>query len=325
MAFARQRSDEIDGLESQTRLPEGLDREAPPAEAAALARRRRRAGQNQLAAVIRRFARHRLALLGLLIFILLALMALFPGWFSPANPIRVVLSDALEPPSLAHPLGTDSFGRDVLARVVHGSRVSLFVGLASVLASILIGIPIGLIGGFRGGRLDNILMRFMDAILSFPPLLLAVAIMGSLGADIRNVILALGLVYTPLFARLVRSTVLSAKEEDYVLAVRAVGARDRRIIFFHILPNVLAPLVVQATATFSFAIIAEASLSFLGLGVQPPTPSWGQDINEGRRYIQEAWWTVVGPALMISLAVLGIDFLGDGLRDALDPHMRTAQ
>jgi ABC-type dipeptide/oligopeptide/nickel transport system permease subunit len=272
---------------------------------------------------LRRLARNRLAVLGAVIVFLLLAAALFSPLVSSADPVLMNLEAVLRAPDGSHPFGTDSFGRDVFGRVVYGSRVSLMVGLFSTAIALAAGIPIGLLAGYAGGATDNILMRFMDALLSVPALLLAIAVMGTLGPDIQNVMLALGLVNAPTLARLVRGSVLSVKEEVYVTAARSLGASSPRIVLYHILPNVVAPIVVQTTFLFSRAILAEATLSFLGLGTQPPTPSWGQDLNEGRRYIEQAYWVVVAPALAITVSVLGINFLGDGLRDALDPRSRA--
>jgi len=239
---------------------------------------------------------------------------------APYNPVAISLGDKVQPPSPSHWLGTDYFGRDVLSRVLYGGRVSLSVGLLVVVIAMAIGVPIGLGSGFLGGRADNLLMRLMDAFLTFPPLLLAVAIVGSLGPDIQNVMMALGIVNIPIFARLVRGSILAVREELYVAAARALGAGALRIVLLHILRNVVAPIVVQITVTFSAAIIAEASLSFLGLGAQPPHPSWGRDLNEARRYLEDGPWLLMAPSAAIMLGVLSLNFLGDGLRDAMDPR-----
>ncbi|MCL4466204.1 MAG: ABC transporter permease [Chloroflexi bacterium] len=239
---------------------------------------------------------------------------------APFDPIQISLANKLVPPTPAHLLGTDYFGRDQMSRVLYGGQVSLYVGLLVVVIAAAVGVPIGLVAGFIGGRVDNLLMRLMDALLTFPPLLLAVAIVGSLGADIQNVMLALGIVNIPIFARLVRGSTLALREEVYVEAARALGASPLRIVFLHILRNAVAPIVVQMTVTFSSAIISEASLSFLGLGAQPPTPSWGRDLNEARRFLEDAPWLLIAPTAVIMLSVLSVNFFGDGLRDALDPR-----
>jgi peptide/nickel transport system permease protein len=257
---------------------------------------------------------------GLVTLAMLVALASLASVVAPYDPTTINLSDKLQAPSTSHWLGTDYFGRDVLSRVLHGGRVSLAVGLLVVVIAMAVGIPIALAAGFLGGRVDNLLMRVMDAFLTFPPLLLAVAIVGSLGPEIQNVMLALGLVNIPVFARLVRGSTLTAREEVYVAAARALGASVLRIVVAHVLRNVVAPIVVQMTVTFSAAIVAEASLSFLGLGAQPPDPSWGRDLNEARRYLAEAPWLMLAPTAAIMASVLSLNFLGDGLRDAMDPR-----
>lgn len=265
-------------------------------------------------------AQHRLALSGLIFLCMLVALAIFAPWVVPYEPIQMNVREALSPPSLSHPFGTDSFGRDVLSRLIFGSRVSLTVGLLSIGAAIFIGIPVGVLAAYTSGALDNVLMRVMDAMLTFPPILLAIAIMGALGPNITNVIFALALINIPVFARLSRSATLSVMAEDYITAAKGNGAGHARITFQHVLPNILGPLLVQATASFSIAIIQEATLSFLGLGTQPPWPSWGLMLSIGRRYIEQAWWLTVAPSLIITLTVMKINFIGDGLRDALDPQ-----
>lgn len=279
--------------------------------------------KSQLQLAGRAFAHHHLAVAGLVILGMMVLLALLAPWIVPADPIAQDLMHDSEPPTLAHPLGTDSLGRDLLSRVIYGARISLSVALMPVLVSLIVGLPLGLLSGYIGGWFDAAVMRIVDAMLSFPAILLAIAIMGTLGPSVQNVVIALALVYIPVDARLVRGSTLSAGEMEYVTAARAVGAPDLRIAFLHILPNVLGPLTVQATASFSTAIIAESTLSFLGMGSQPPTPSWGIMLNEGRRYMDDAPWIVLVPGIAITLAVMAVNFLGDGLRDALDPQSRA--
>lgn len=269
---------------------------------------------------MRQFTRNAAALAGIVVLVALVVASALAGFLAPHDPTAIKLGDKLQPPGPTHWLGTDYFGRDVLSRVMHGGQVSLAVGLLVVGIAMVVGIPIALVAGFLGGRVDDLLMRVMDALLTFPPLLLAVAIVGSLGPEIHNVMLALGLVNIPVFARLVRASTLAVREEMYVAAARALGAPTSRIVVGHVLRNVVAPIVVQMTVTFSGAIIAEASLSFLGLGAQPPHPSWGRDLSEARRYLADAPWLVLGPTAAIVASVLSLNFLGDGLRDALDPR-----
>ncbi len=280
----------------------------------------RRYHRGALGMATRQFARNHAALAGLVGLVMLVATSVLAPLLVPYDPVQISLSEKLQPPNPAHLLGTDHFGRDVLSRVMLGGQVSLSVGLIVVAIALAVGLPIGLAAGYFGGRLDNVLMRLMDAFLTFPPLLLALAIVGSLGPDIKNVMLALGVVSIPTLARIVRGSTLATREEVYVSAARALGVSPPGIVVRHILPNVIAPIVVQMTVTFSAAIISEASLSFLGLGAQPPTPSWGRDLNEGRRFLEDAPWLLGVPTAVIMAAVLSVNFIGDGLRDALDPR-----
>jgi peptide/nickel transport system permease protein len=272
---------------------------------------------------LRRLTRHRAAVVGGCILLVSILSAIFAPLLAPYDPIAMDLSAAVSPPSIQHLLGTDSYGRDVLSRILFGARVSLFIGLSSVGWAVLVGVPVGLVAGYFGGVAGNFLMRIVDALLSFPPILLAIAISGSMGGGQGTVIFALGMIYVPVFARLVRGSTLSLREEVFVMAAESYGAPAVKILIRHVMPNLVGILVVQFTLGFSSAIISEATLSFLGLGVPPPLPSWGRDLNDARGYLRDAWWLVMIPAMTIVINVLGINFLGDGLRDALDPRMRT--
>ena len=240
-----------------------------------------------------------------------------------ASPLRMVPQDRMAGPSWALPLGADVFGRDLLARLVYGARLSLEVAFASVLAALAVGSALGLLAGYAGGRTDQALMRVMDVFFSFPAVLLALGIVAALGPHPANVMLAIAVVYTPIFARVVRGPVLALKEREFVEASRALGAPAGRIVGRHILPNLASVLVVQTSIALSWAILTEASLSFLGLSAQPPTPSWGAMLNEGRQNLELAPHLAVFPGLAIMLAVLGFNLLGDGLRDALDPRKRS--
>lgn len=271
---------------------------------------------------LRRFRRNKMAIVGTAILVLSVVLAIVAPILAPHGPLEMDLEHRLTGPSARHPLGSDMFGRDVLSRVLFGARISLMVGITAILWSGLVGIPAGLIAGYFGGISGNVIMRIMDALLSFPPLLLAIAIAGSLGGGQASVIFALGFIYVPVFARLVRGRTLSLSEEVFVMAAKSYGASSVKILMRHILPNVVGVIVVQATIGFSGAILAEATLSFLGLGVPPPLPSWGRDLNDGRPFIRDAWWLIIIPAMTIIINVLGINFLGDGLRDALDPRTR---
>ncbi|MBX9651963.1 MAG: ABC transporter permease [Xanthobacteraceae bacterium] len=267
----------------------------------------------------RQFLRNRAATVGLVCLLVICLVAIAAPLIAPFDPAAIKLSEKLRPPSLIHWLGTDHFGRDVLSRMIWGARISLSVGLTVVIFALATGVPVGLISGYTGGNTDNTLMRLMDGFLTFPPLLLGVAIVGLLGPDVQNVMLALGIVQMPVFARIVRSATLAVREETYITATRALGAGVGRIIG-HILGNIMSAIVVQVTIGFSAAVIAEASLSFLGLGVQPPASSWGRDLSEARRFMNDAPWLFLAPTAAIMICVMSINFLGDGLRDALQPR-----
>jgi peptide/nickel transport system permease protein len=276
------------------------------------------AGSLVLAA--RQFPRHRAAMVGLVCLTLICFLTLLAPLIAPYDPVQIKLAAKLKPPSLEHWLGTDHFGRDVFSRLLYGGRTSLSVGLLVVGFAFVLGVPLGLASGYFGGRVDNLSMRLVDAFLTFPPLLLAVALVGLLGPDIQNVMLALGIVQAPVLARMVRGSTLAVREEVYVTAARALGASPSRIALSHLLRNVVSPIVVQLTIVFSAAVVAEASLSFLGFGTQPPQPSWGRDMSEARRFLGDAPWMFMAPTGTIMLCVLSINFLGDGLRDAMDPR-----
>jgi peptide/nickel transport system permease protein len=271
---------------------------------------------------VRRALSARFALFGAIVVIAVLLMALCAPLISPYDPIKQDLSIALATPSLVHLLGTDNNGRDVLTRVIWGTRISLIAGLTSVAIGVIAGSVLGLMAGYWGGPIDDLLMRLVDAVLSFPALVLALALGAVLGAGLSGVLVALGVVYTPTFARLMRGQVLTIRTREYVHAARLLGGRDWWILARHVLPNTATPIVVQASLSIGFAILAEASLSFLGLGVQPPDPAWGSMINAGRGYLQQAPWMVFGPGAALFLTVLALNFVGDGIRDALDPRTR---
>jgi peptide/nickel transport system permease protein len=273
-------------------------------------------------ALFRRLLRVRLAGLGLGIAVGLLVFAAAADVISPYDPVRQDYAAVLQAPSRSHPMGTDELGRDVLSRVIHGSRISLLVGLVSVGLAICAGVAIGFVAGYGAGWLDESLMRLIDAIWAFPALLLALAITAALGQSIGNAMLAIGVVFTPAFARLVRAQTLSVREMDYVLAARVMGAAPARILLRHIWPNVTSPVIVQASLYVSFAIITEASLSFLGVGVSPPTPAWGSMLRAGYRYLNTAFWLPFFPGMAIFVTVLGLNLLGDGLRVVLDPRLR---
>jgi ABC-type dipeptide/oligopeptide/nickel transport system permease subunit len=271
----------------------------------------------------RRALSTRFALFGGIVVLVVVVVAICAPLISPYDPIKQDLVAALAGPSVAHPLGTDNNGRDVLARVIWGTRISLIAGVVSVSMGAIAGCAVGLTAGYWGGQIDGLLMRLVDAVLSFPALILALALGAVLGAGLNGVLIALGVVYTPTFARLMRGQVLTIRTREYVHAARLLGGRDWWILLRHILPNTATPIVVQASLSVGFAILAEASLSFLGLGVQPPEPSWGSMINAGRGYLQQAPWMVFGPGAALFVTVLGLNFVGDSIRDALDPRLRV--
>lgn len=253
---------------------------------------------------------------------LLLIAAMLAPWIAPFDPVRDAdLDNHLRPPGGQFLLGTDTFGRDVFSRIVYGTRISLGVGVAVQASALTLGLALGLLSGFYGGRVDNLIMRLAEVIFAFPGLLFAIAIMAVIGPSLYNVFLALGLVSWTSLARVVRGQVLSIKGQEYIEAARGLGATGARIIFRHILPNTLAPAVVLVTLGIGGAILAEASLSFLGLGAQPPAPSWGSMLSTGRDYLQQAPWLSVYPGLAIFLTVMGFNLLGDGIRDLLDPRM----
>lgn len=269
-----------------------------------------------------RLVRRRGAMVGLAVIAAIILLAIFAPLISPYDPSAQSYSTVRKPPSVAHWFGTDEVGRDLLTRVIYGARASLAAGVISVGIAIAIGVPFGLLAGTSGGLVDGLISRLTDAMLACPFLILAIALAAFLGPSLSNAMIAIGITATPLFVRLTRGQVLSVKSEDYVEAARAVGNPRWRIAFRHILPNVLPQLLVQATLTVATAIIAEASLSFLGLGQQPPAPSWGSMLNSAQRFLINAPWMAVWPGLAIFITVLSFNLLGDGLRDALDPRSK---
>ncbi len=276
--------------------------------------------RGSMALAVRQFPRNRAATVGLAILLTICLASAFAPWVAPYDPIQIKLSMKLKPPSFEHLMGTDHFGRDIFSRMLWGGRTSLSVGLLVVGFAFVLGVPLGLASGYFGGKVDNALMRLVDAFLTFPPLLLAVALVGLLGPDIKNVMLALGLVQAPILARMVRGSTLAVREDVYVTAARALGASPLRIVLSHLLRNMVSPIVVQLTVVFAAAVVSEASLSFLGFGTQPPAPSWGRDMSEARRFLADAPWMFLAPTSIIAVCVLSINFMGDGLRDALDPR-----
>lgn len=269
-----------------------------------------------------RLLRYPSAELGLILVVIYVGVALFAGVLAPYSPVEQHAKDRLQEPSLTYLLGTDEFGRDILSRLMYGATNSLRVALLSVAAACLLGSALGMIAGYAGGLLDNSIMRVMDLFFAFPAILLALSIVAALGPGANNTILAISVVYTPIFARVARGPVLSIKAMEFVQAARSIGARHLRVLVRHILPNTVAPIIVQITLALSWAMLTEAGLSFLGLGTIPPAPSWGSMLSESRRLMELAPWMAISPGLAIMLGVLGFNLLGDGLRDALDPKLK---
>ncbi len=280
--------------------------------------------RSQWVEVWRRLKRNKMAILGLVILIILVLLALFADVIANYDNVVIKqnLAHRLQGPSAAHWLGTDEFGRDIFARLVHGTRVSLQVGIVAVGISIVIGGILGAVAGYYGGKLDNTIMRIMDIFLAVPSILLAIAIVSALGPSIINLMLAISISSVPSYARIVRASVLSIRDQEFIEAAKAIGASNTRIIFRHIIPNSLAPVIVQATLGVASAILSTAGLSFIGLGIQPPAPEWGSMLSGGRQYLRYAWWVTTFPGVAIMITILSLNLLGDGLRDALDPRLK---
>lgn len=280
--------------------------------------------RSQWREVWRMLVKNKMAMLGLFILIVLVLLALFADVIADYDTVVIKqnLSHRLQGPSAAHWLGTDEFGRDILARLIHGTRVSLKVGILAVGLSIIVGGILGAISGFYGGTIDNIIMRAMDIFLAVPSILLAIAIVSALGPSMINLMIAISVSSVPTYARIVRASVLSIRDQEFIEAARAIGASNTRIIFQHIIPNALAPVIVQGTLGVANAILSIAGLSFIGLGILPPAPEWGSMLSGGRQYLRYAWWVTTFPGLAIMITILSLNLLGDGLRDALDPRLK---
>ena len=269
-----------------------------------------------------RFVRHPLGIAGGIILLVLIFAAVFGKAIAPYDPLGMDFSARFAPPSFAHPMGTDDFGRDTLSRVLYGAQVSLKVGVISVTIATLIGTTLGMLAGYGNRIMDEVIMRNMDILFAFPAMLLAIAIMAILGRGVNNAMIAIGIVYIPIFARIARGEVLAVKNEEFVEVARALGATDFEILYRHIFPNILGPIIVEISLSLSFAILAEAALSFFGLGTQPPDPSWGRMLSEGRAYIRQSVWMGIMPGIAIMLSVMGFNFFGDAMRDVLDPKTR---
>ncbi|MFH1644959.1 MAG: ABC transporter permease [Candidatus Omnitrophota bacterium] len=272
--------------------------------------------------MIKNFLNNRLAVFGGVVVLLLAVVALFAPFLSPYDPTDVNIQQALREPSFNHLFGTDHLGRDVLSRIIFGARVSLSIGFSSVGIAVFIGLLIGSIAGYYGGRIDSFLMRFVDIMLCFPSFFLILAVVAVLEPNITNIMIVIGITSWMGVARLVRAEILSLKDREFILAVRALGANDFRIIFFHLIPNAIGPVLVSAVLRVAAAVLIESSLSFLGLGVQPPTPSWGNILMEGKASLGVCWWLTLFPGVAILITVLSYNLLGEGLRECFSPHKR---
>jgi len=270
----------------------------------------------------KRLIKNKLTVVGAVLITLMALMAILSPWLTTHDPYKMDFKQRLNPPSQDHFLGTDEYGRDVYSRIVLGSTVAMRVGFFSVSLSLILGVLLGLFSGYYGGWTDSIIMRIMDAVVTFPTLLLAIGIMAVLGPGLINLMIAIGVVYTPRFARVVRSSVLSIREKEYIEAARVTGCNNFSIIFQHILPNCWPPVIILSTINFGYAILWEAALSYLGLGAPPPTPSWGSVLSEGKDFMVIAPWLTTFPGIAIAFVVLGLNLFGDGLRDVLDPRLK---
>ena len=272
-----------------------------------------------------RFFHNKLAMIGSAFLLFFVILAIFAPLIAPYDPLANDYSAILSAPTKSHPFGTDNLGRDILSRIIFGSRISLRVSLVSVAIATAAGVLLGVIAGFFGGIVDIVISRILEVMFSFPEVLLALLIMSILGASLNNIMIAIGIVYTPIFARITRGAVLTIKDSLYVEAATTMGVKKRVIIVRHILPNILSPVIVQVTLSLAFAILSEAALSFLGIGVEPDVPSWGMMLNYGKTWIELAWWVGVFPGIAIALTVLGFNVLGDGLRDVLDPSLRNVE
>lgn len=271
----------------------------------------------------RSFRRSKTAVVGMVIIVFFILLALFGPFIAKEGLNNQLAADRLQPPSAEYWLGTDDFGRDILSRIIHGARISLSVGFLSVIVSVVVGSLLGIIAGYYGRWIDTIISRIFDIMLAFPSILLAIAIVSVLGPGLENALIAIAIINVPNFGRLIRSKVLSIKEDEYITAAKAVGMKNARILFSHILPNSMAPVIVQGTLAVATAILEAAALGFLGLGAQAPQPEWGKMLADSKSYLQSAPWTMIFPGLSIMLTVLGFNLMGDGLRDALDPKMKN--
>lgn len=281
--------------------------------------------RSQLSIIWNRLRKNKLAMLGLAILVVMVALAVCADWIADydTNVTGMNMAERLQTPSAKHWFGTDSYGRDVFARIIHGSRLSLSLSIFAMMAAVAIGSIIGAIAGYYGGRVDDVLMRLMDILLAIPPMLMSISIVAALGHSMVNLMIALSLAYIPVFARVIRSSILTVKGQEFIEAAKACGTSNARIILRHIIPNAIGPIIVQATLAMGSTILIISSLSFMGMGIQPPQPEWGTMLYEGRDLIRTSPYLVIFPGIAIALAVLSLNLLGDGLRDALDPRMKN--
>lgn len=281
--------------------------------------------RSQLSIIWNRLRKNKLAMLGLAILVVMVALAVCADWIADydTNVTGMNMAERLQTPSAKHWFGTDSYGRDVFARIIHGSRLSLSLSIFAMLAAVAIGSIIGAIAGYYGGRVDDVFMRLMDILLAIPPMLMSISIVAALGHSMVNLMIALSLAYIPVFARVIRSSILTVKGQEFIEAAKACGTSNARIILRHIIPNAIGPIIVQATLAMGSTILIISSLSFMGMGIQPPQPEWGTMLYEGRDLIRTSPYLVIFPGIAIALAVLSLNLLGDGLRDALDPRMKN--
>ena len=281
--------------------------------------------RSQLSIIWNRLRKNKLAMLGLAILVVMVALAVCADWIADydTNVTGMNMAERLQTPSAKHWFGTDSYGRDVFARIIHGSRLSLSLSIFAMLAAVAIGSIIGAIAGYYGGRVDDVLMRLMDILLAIPPMIMSISIVAALGHSMVNLMIALSLAYIPVFARVIRSSILTVKGQEFIEAAKACGTSNARIILRHIIPNAIGPIIVQATLAMGSTILIISSLSFMGMGIQPPQPEWGTMLYEGRDLIRTSPYLVIFPGIAIALAVLSLNLLGDGLRDALDPRMKN--
>ena len=288
-----------------------------------MAKKREEYGKSQWVMVWYKLCENKFALVSMCIVVLMILMAIFAPLIAPYPFDEQNYEAVMVDPSLQHPFGTDQFGRDVFARIIHGGRLSLSLSIISMSIAVAIGAFIGAVAGYYGGRVDDVLMRLMDILLAIPPMLMSISIVAALGQSMVNLLIALAIAYIPVFARVIRSTILSIKGQEFVEAARACGTSNARIILRHIIPNAIGPIIVEATLTMGAAILVISSLSFMGLGIEPPAPEWGTMLYEGREVIRSSPYLVIFPGIAIALSVMSLNLLGDGLRDALDPRLKN--